>query len=131
MTPWGQYQRWHLLRILRVLSEPVHSSRKTLILNVTGNRYYNHKDCTCCVMLMSHIWVCRVLEKVNFEVKFDQLPEFHPEKLDQTGIPQSPSLLLAGLRKKKLDGADAASSPLKSASSLVGSRFVSISPLFY
>lgn len=55
----------------------------------------------------------RVLEKVNFERKFDQLPEFQPERIDQSSVPQSPSVLLAGLRKK-YDGIESPAAPAHS-----------------
>lgn len=64
-----------------------------------------------------------MLEKVNFESKFDQLPEFHPEKADSSNVPQSPSMLLAGLRKRKIDGGLESPAPsLQSANVLSNSR---------
>ena len=59
---------------------------------------------------------CRVLEKVNFESKFDKLPEFQPEKAIQSTVPQSPSMLLAGLRRKQYDALESPATPLKFAS---------------
>mgnify|MGYP001796697720 FL=1 len=56
--------------------------------------------------------------KVNFDQKFDQLPEFHPDKADGShSVPQSPSVLLAGLRKRKLEGGgmESPATPLRSA----------------
>ena len=44
-----------------------------------------------------------MLENVDFESKFDQLPEFQPGKETKTPIPQSPRVLIAGLRKKKME----------------------------
>lgn len=59
----------------------------------------------------------RVLVKVNFDQKFDQLPEFHPDKADGShSVPQSPSVLLAGLRKRKFEGGmESPATPLRSA----------------
>ena len=52
-----------------------------------------------------------MLEDVGFEAKFDQLPEFHPSKDTRTPtIPQSPHILLAGIRKKKVDYSDSPAS---------------------
>lgn len=68
--------------------------------------------------------VCfRVLEKVNFESKFDLLPEFQPEKADGSSVPPSPSMLLAGLRKRKIEGGlDSPASSLHPNSALPSSR---------
>lgn len=55
--------------------------------------------------------ISSVLEKVNFESKFDKLPEFHPENADNS-IPQSPGMLLA-MRKRK--GLESPATPLRSA----------------
>ena len=61
---------------------------------------------------------------MNFESKFDQLPEFQPEKADCSSIPPSPSMLLAGLRKRKIDGLESPASSTQIANALSGSRLV-------
>lgn len=67
----------------------------------------------------------RVLEKVNFESKFDQLPEFFPGKSDSTSVPHSPSLLLAGLRKRKVENGplESPASSLRTSSALSNLRW--------
>jgi len=63
------------------------------------------------LVLYARLNILRVLEKVDFETKFDKLPEFQPEKEQLTPIPQSPRVLLQGMRKKRME--DSPATPIR------------------
>ena len=57
-------------------------------------------------MSVLHRFYCllyfRVLEKVNFEKRFEALPQFNPERTDtDSPLPQSPRGLIVSYKNKK------------------------------
>ena len=94
-----------------IFSVNVEPSYRILILS----SFYTHVSwCNHCII----IFLSRVLEEVNFEDKFRQLPEYHPEEhlAERNVIPLTPEAIVSSYRRKRKGSTSKSDLPHRDAS---------------